>query len=57
MSLFQFISEREYWADDIKNKTLTLFDMGGGHDGPKNVFNHCAETLRRRKLKLCDFYY
>ena len=36
--------------------TLTLFDMGGGHDGPsQNVFDHCAQTLRRRKLKLGDF--
>ena len=34
---------------------FTLFDMGGGHDGPQNVFDHCAHTLRRRKLKLCDF--
>ena len=24
--------------------------MGGGHDGPKNVFDHCAQTLKRRKL-------
>ena len=24
--------------------------MGGGHDGPQNVFDHCAQTLRRRKL-------
>ena len=22
---------------------------------PKNVFDHCAQTLRRRKLKLGDF--
>ena len=35
---------------------LTLFDMGGGHDGPpQNVFAHFAQTLRRRKLKLGDF--
>ena len=34
--------------------TLTLFDMGG-HDGPRNVFDHCAQTLRKRKLKLGDF--
>ena len=34
---------------------LTLFDMGRGHDGPQNVFDHCAKTLRRRKLKLGDF--
>ena len=35
---------------------LTLFDMGGGgHDAPKNVFDHCTQTLRKRKLKLGDF--
>ena len=35
---------------------LTLFDMGGGgHDGPPNIFDHCAQTLSRRKLKLGDF--
>ena len=28
--------------------------MGGGHDGPQNVFDHCAQALRRRKLKLGD---
>ena len=33
---------------------LTLFDMGG-HDAPQNVFDHCAQTLRKRKLKLGDF--
>ena len=35
---------------------LTLFDMGGGGMmAPQNVFDHCAETLWRRKLKLGDF--
>ena len=36
---------------------ITLFDMGGGggHDAPQNVFDHCAETLRKRKMKLGDF--
>ena len=24
---------------------------------PQNVFDHCAQTLRRRKLKLSDFQY
>ena len=33
---------------------LTLFDMGT-HGGPQNVFDHCAQTRRRRKLKLGDF--
>ena len=34
---------------------LTLFDMGS-HDAPpqKNVFDHCAQMLWRRKLKLGD---
>ena len=31
---------------------ITPFDMGGGH--PKNVFHHCAQMLKRRKLKLGD---
>ena len=34
--------------------SLTLFDMGG-HDGPQDNFDHCDQTLRRRKLKLGDF--
>ena len=33
---------------------LTLFDMGAMM-APQNVFDHCAQTLRRRKLKLGDF--
>ena len=32
---------------------LTLFDMRGMM-APQNVFDHCAQTLRRRKLKLGD---
>ena len=28
---------------------------GGGHDTPQNVFDHCAQMLRRMKLKLGDF--
>ena len=24
---------------------LTLFDMGREHDGPQNVFDHCAQML------------
>ena len=39
---------------DFHRLNLTLFDMGG-HNGPQNVFDHCAQTLRRRKLKLGDF--
>ena len=34
---------------------LTQFEMRGGHDDPQNIFDHCAQTLRRRKLKLGDF--
>ena len=34
--------------------SLTLFDMGGMM-APQNVFDHCAQTLRKRKLKLGDF--
>ena len=39
--------------------TMSFFnpiDIGGwGHDGPQNVFDHCAQTRRRRKLKLGEF--
>ena len=38
-----------------KHWLLTLFDMRERHDAPKNIFDYCAETLRSRKLKLCDF--
>ena len=31
--------------------------MGGGMIAPQNAFDHCAQTLRRRKLKLADFQY
>ena len=37
---------------------LTLFDMGKAMMPPpkkKRCFDHCAQTLRRRKLKLGDF--
>ena len=40
-------------ANDL-NINLTVFDIGG-HDDPQNVFGHCAQTLRKRKLKLGDF--
>ena len=43
------------WISIAHQKVLTLFDMGGGHDAPQNVFDHCAQTLWRRKLKLGDF--
>ena len=38
----------------ILKLSLALFDMGGMR-ASKNVFDHSAQTLRRRKLKLCDF--
>ena len=25
------------------------------HDGPQNVFDHCAQTLSSREVKLGDF--
>ena len=34
-------------------KGLTIFDIRG-HDGPKNVFDRCAQTLMTRELKLGD---
>ena len=45
---------------DLYRIGLTLFDMGGGGGGrgmldSQNVFDHCAQTLQRRKLKLGDF--
>ena len=42
-------------ACDLLLEILTLFDMGGGMMAPQNVFNHCAQTLRRRKLEFGDF--
>ena len=57
---FKFIYSKVLWSFF---KTLyiylylTQFDMeggGGGHD-IKNVFDHCAQTLKRRKLKVGDF--
>ena len=39
---------------------LAIFDIGGGGGGmmaPQNVLDQCVQTLRRRKLKLCDFKY
>ena len=40
---------------NLSKNIVTLFDMGGGHDGPPNVFDHCAQALGRRKLKLGNF--
>ena len=32
---------------------FTLFNMeGGGHDAPQKCFDHCAQTVKKRKLKL-----
>ena len=43
-------------AAAIADLPLPYLTWGGGHDGPsQNVFDHCAQTLRRRKLKLGDF--
>ena len=33
---------------------LTLFDMGGMM-APQIVFDHCAQMLKRRKMKVGDF--
>ena len=40
--------------ESVFSGSLTLFDMGGDAP-PPNVFDHYAQTLRRRKLKLGDF--
>ena len=53
------VSRRYHWVNTQTNKNLasneylTLFDMGDIM-APQNVFDHCAQTLRRRKLKLSD---
>ena len=56
-------AQRECWMSDTFSRPssfclfalpLTLFDMGG-HDVPQNVFGHCAQMRRRRKLKLGNF--
>ena len=35
---------------------LTLFDMGEARCPPPNVSDHCAQTLRRRKLFDMGFF-
>ena len=40
---------------ELSEWTLTPFDMGGAMMAPQNVFDHCAQMLRRRKLKFADF--
>ena len=43
----------------IKSSNLelgVLFINPIWHGGPQNVFDHYAQTLRRKKLKLGDFY-
>ena len=45
---------------DSMDSVLILFDMG--EEGlcpppPPNVFDHCTQTLKRKKLKLSDFHY
>ena len=43
-------------AIDLSSGSLTLFDKGRrGMMAPQNVFDHCPQTFRRRKLKLRDF--
>ena len=44
---FDFKRESERRINPIRHK--------GGMMAPKNVFDHCAQTCRRRKLKLGDF--
>ena len=51
------LSAMERWRKGRFKRTikkLTLFDILGG-GGDQNVFNHCAQTLRKMKLKLGDF--
>ena len=53
---FNFKMSTEHKEKDLIHE-LTLFDIGGGggHDGPQNIFDHCAQMLKRRKLRLGDF--
>ena len=52
MIVFRLIAD----CHELATFNLTLFDMGGGGMmAPQNVFDHCSQTLWRRKLKLGDF--
>ena len=51
--VFKMVNRLKYNKDDII-VILTLFDIGGMM-GPQDVFDHCAQMLKKRKLKLGDF--
>ena len=54
----QNLIEAALAVPDIIQEALTLFDMGGMMSPPptpQNVFDHCVQTRKRRKLKLGDF--
>ena len=57
--IFGRVGSHGKMSPNLYQTSLTLFDIGGGgggHDASQNVFDHCAQTLRERKLKLGDFY-
>ena len=56
LTVTKYIESGKYTKLDLVIWYLTLFDIGGGASWPpQNVFDHCAQTLRRRKPKLGDF--
>ena len=54
--IYLFNNCKEKCASSTWPRVLTLFDIEreGGHYGSQNVFHHCAQTRRGRKLKLDD---
>ena len=47
-----------YSLTELENATKTRVEKQFNpirHVAPQNVFDHCAQTLRRGKLKLGDF--
>ena len=57
----QTLLKKNFWGSarpppPLVKEGLTLFDMGDmGMMAPHNVFDHCAQTLSRRRLKLGGF--
>ena len=51
----EFLINKKVSQTNVSNLYLTLPFKSIRHDAPQNVFDHCAQTLRWRKLKLGDF--
>ena len=43
------------WGGKLHPLVFNPFRHGGGGMMAPNIFDHCAQTLRRRKLRLADF--